>query len=516
MRTTLYQRSKASKKALITLPLWLALLLSVVAGACFMLSLAPFGFWGVALISVMVLYVMLCTNISAKQAFLIGEAYGFGLWATGAFWLYTSIHQYGDISAPLALVMIGLMALIMGLFHAFLAWGFVRFLGRQPLAFASLWVVQEWLKTWLLTGFPWLFAGYAFTEVPIITTLAPVVGVLGISFVVVLLAASMVEVLRKKWGYLVISGVPLLGALALYITNPAWTTPTGKTLSVSLVQGNIPQDLKWLTEFQEKTLAIYATLSQNEWGRDVVIWAEGAIPMFQDDAWPFLSEAAHIAKAHNSAFVTGIPYKDLEAFDPITDEYPPFYNSVIALGQATGIYKKQNLVPFGEYIPMAGLLDILPNLAGNQAVASHSQGKKNQAPIDIKGQKMGVAICYEVAYPDTTRQNAKDSAFLLTVSNDAWFGTSAGPYQHLQMVQMRALETGRWIARGTNTGVTAIINDKGKIVAKAPQFEPAVLRGDVKMMIGTTPFMRFGSYPVLVLVVILIGLSALAKSRQRS
>ena len=504
-----------------TLPLMLRLLIAWLAGAAFMLSLAPYDYWFIAILSPAILYALLLPEMSGRRAFIIGEAYGMGLWCVGAFWLYTSIHDYGDTPVWLSLLAIAVMGLGMGLFHAVLAWIFNRFMGKQPLAFAALWVVQEWMKTWLFTGFPWLFVGYAFTEQHWLSSLAPVFGVFAISFVAVLLAASLVELCRRNAGYVVMSMVLLIVSTALWLINPQWTKPKGTPdLKVSLVQGNIPQDLKWLTKYQMETLRIYATLTRSEWGRDLVLWPESSIPMFQTEAWGFISEMVKIAKATDTTWVTGIPYKDEAAFNPATDKYAPFYNSVIALGaQADGLYKKQRLVPFGEYVPFEGALDLFPGLAGSQEILSYSRGSANQPPLNVRGHKLGAAICYEVAYPDTTRHNAEDSDFLLTISNDAWFGKSAGPLQHLQMVQMRALETGRWFIRATNTGVTAIIDDQGRIIARAPQFERTVLRGNLQARTGRTPFVRFGSYPILIITGLLLLLSYLGKranKRQRS
>ena len=504
-----------------TLPLGLAILIAWLAGALFIFALAPYGVWPLAVVSPAILYALLMADITGRRAFIIGEAYGMGLWCVGAFWLYTSIHDYGDTPAWLALILIVLMGLGMGLFHGFLALIFNRMLGRQPLAFAALWVLQEWLKTWLFTGFPWLFVGYAFTEQHWLSSLAPVAGVFAVSFVVVVLAASMIELLRRRGGYIVVPLALLALSTLLWLLNPQWTKPKGTPdLSVSLIQGNIPQDLKWLTEFQVETLEIYATLTRNEWGRDIVLWPESSIPMFQTEAIGFISEMVKMAKATNTTWLTGIPYKDETAFDPKIDKYPPFYNSVIALGaEGEGLYKKQRLVPFGEYIPFEGMLDILPNLAGNQDIMSYSRGNDQQLPLKVRGHNIGAAVCYEVAYPDTTRRNAINTDFLLTISNDAWFGTSAGPLQHLQMVQMRALENGRWFMRATNTGVTAIIDHKGRIVERAPQFERTVLRGNIQARVGQTPFMRFGSYPILIIAGLLLLLSYLGKranKRQRS
>ena len=495
------------------MPLGLTIVIALLAGAMFLFALAPYGIWPIALLSPAILYALLLPEMTGKRAFFIGHAYGTGLFCVGAFWLYTSIHVYGNTPVWLALIMIALMGLGMGLFHGFLALIFNRMLGRQPLSFAALWILQEWMKTWLFTGFPWLFVGYAFTEQYWLSSLAPIAGVFAVSFVAVLLAASIVELLRRRGGYMIVSIALLVISTSLWLLNPQWTKPKGTpNLSVSLIQGNIPQDIKWLTEFQVETLNIYATLTSTEWGRDIVLWPESSIPMFQTEAWGFINEMVKIANETNTTWVTGIPYKDEAAFDPSIDKYPPFYNSVIALGaEAEGLYKKQRLVPFGEYIPFEGLLDILPDLAGSQDIMSYSRGSEQQSPLQVRGHSLGSAVCYEVAYPDTTRKNAIGTDFLLTISNDAWFGTSAGPLQHLQMVQMRALENGRWFMRATNTGVTAIIDHKGRIVERAPQFERTVLRGEVQARVGNTPFMRFGHYPVLFVITLLLLLSYLGK-----
>lgn len=490
------------------LSLWPALLAALIAGVMFVFALAPYGVWGVAILSPLILYALLLGKISPRRAFLTGLVYGTGLWATGAFWLYHSIHHYGNIASGLALVMIGAMALVMGLFHALMAWVFVKFLGRQPLSFAGVWVIQEWLKTWFLTGFPWLFVGYAFTDLPFMTSLAPVGGVFLISFVAVLFSASLVELLRARAFYMVLSVAVLTIATLLFWLDVAWTKPTGKKLTASLVQGNIPQDLKWLTMYRQKTLDSYAHLSRYEWGQDLVVWPEGAVPLFQDEAWPFLSQMADVARAGRTYFITGIAYKEDKENGKADDQSPLFYNSALMLGAGEGIYKKQRLVPFGEYIPLQGMFDILPQLANSGL--SHSRGKSAQANLVVANHPMGVAICYEVAYPNITRINAKDSEFLLTISNDAWFGASAGPHQHLQMVQMRSLEMGRWFLRGTNNGITAIIDDKGRIVQRLAQFEAGVLRGVVQMRTGKTPYALLGDYPIVLISGLLLVLSIIA------
>ncbi|KAF7277623.1 hypothetical protein GWI33_002962, partial [Rhynchophorus ferrugineus] len=286
-----------------------------------------------------------------------------------------------------------------------------------------------------------------------------------------------------------------------------WVTPKpGKPLTVSLIQGNIPQDLKWLVEYQAETLSIYATLSQTEWGRDLVVWPEASIPMFQTDIQPFLKIIQEHATERGSAWVTGIPYWDVKNS---TQNTPLYYNSIMATGaNSEGLYFKQRLVPFGEYIPLSGALYwVLPGVQDGITLAGFSAGHDHQPPLKIHNHQLASAICYEVAYPNITRKNAKNTDFLVTISNDAWFTGTAGPWQHLQMVQMRAKENGRWIIRATNTGVTAFINAHGHIVKQLPMDMRAVLRGELPAMTGETLYSRYGDWMILIFSLLLLVLA---------
>ncbi len=495
-------------------PVW-RLLLALLAGAALPLAFAPYGWWWVAFLSPALLFALLWGQ-SVWRAFWLGEAYGVGLWAVGAFWLYTSIHIYGDTPAPLALGMIAVVALVMGLFNAVSCALHQRSAAGSPLAFAGWWVLAEWCKTWMFTGFPWLLVGYGMTG-RWLDGYAPVGGVLLVSLVVVLVAAASVTLLQQRQWRWAVPVAGLLG-LGLALAPIEWTQKKpAPPLSVSLVQGNIPQDLKWLTEYRQRTLDIYAGLSESEWGRDLVVWPESSIPVFQTDVPDFLHDMAATARLFGSAWVTGIPWQALDEYQDGVDDYPPFYNAIMAAGDdGHGLYKKQRLVPFGEYIPLEGALKwVLPNLKRNMQVSSFSAGASNQAPLEVKGHRLAAAICYEVAYPNLTRRNALGSDFLVTLSNDAWFGTSDGPLQHLQMVQMRARETGRWFIRATNTGVTAFIDERGRLVRVLPRFKPGVLRGELPAMTGITPYMRWGDVPVLALTVLLVGVPGLHRLRKR-
>ena len=394
------------------LPFIYPLLIALFSGAIFSFALAPYYYWWLAILSPALLYACL-RNRSAKQAFALGWVYGIGLWFVGAFWLYTSIHVYGDTNAFLSVVMITIMALVMGLFTATQTWLYRRFFPETPLTFAPLWILFEWAKTWVFTGFPWLFAGYAFTE-RYLDHYAPLFGVFGVSFVVIVLACALVEILNKKLFWMIPSAILLLGAWGAsqltFVEKKA-----EKPLSVSLIQGNIPQDLKWLTEYQMKTLFIYANLSKTEWGRDLIVWPESSIPLFQTDIEPFLEAMNVQAKKSGTAWVSGIPYWD-QAESKIQGQ-PMYYNSIMATGDhSEGLYKKQRLVPFGEYIPLSGLLSwVLPALQNDPSMSGFSRGANDQKPLLVKNHDLGAAICYEVAYPNLTRRNAQQSDFLVTV-----------------------------------------------------------------------------------------------------
>ena len=493
------------------LPLIYPLLIALFSGAVFSFALAPYHYWWLAILSPALLYATLRSR-SAKQAFGIGWAYGFGLWFVGAFWLYTSIHVYGDTNSALSVGMIGIMALVMGLFTAVQSFIYRRFFPETPLTFAPLWVLFEWAKTWVFTGFPWLFAGYAFTE-RLLDGYAPLFGIFGVSFVVLVLACALVEVLNRRVFWVIPSALLVLGAWGaskIEFVSAKNTQP----LSVSLIQGNIPQDLKWLTEYQLKTLGIYADLTKTEWGRDLIVWPESSIPMFQSDIEPFLAAMTAQAKKTNTAWVTGIPYWDISGSE--TAGRPLYYNSIMANGaEAEGLYKKQRLVPFGEYIPLSGLLKwVLPAMQNDPSMSGFSRGEQQQQQLSIHQQHLGAAICYEVAYPNLTRRNASQSDFLVTVSNDAWFTGTAGPLQHLQMVQMRAKENGRWFIRATNTGVTAFIDHQGHIVKRAPQDVATVLRGELPAMQGQTLYTRLSDWPILGFSVFLLILGWIYRPRK--
>ena len=470
---------------------------SLAAGALLPFGLAPYDLWPLTLVSAAGLYWVL-TRRGAKPL-RDGWLFGVGKYGLGASWIYVSIHEYGDAAPPLAVFLVALFVAGMALFPAAAAWLFVRFRPTHATVvaiwFATVWVLLEWLLTWFLTGFPWLFVGYAMLDTPL-EALAPIGGVLLVSFSAVLTAACLV--CWRRWTSWTVAALPWIAAWL--IAGVAWTG-SGAPHRVALVQGDIPQDIKWQPD-AGMIFERYASLSAPFWDRDLVVWSEGVFYTGAAGAREFLS--AMSARA-GGALVLGVALRD-DA--PAGVRY---FNAALARGAGSGIYRKQRLVPFGDYVPFEAALRGLIGFF-DLPMSVLSPGGPGQPPLrGANGIRLGMAICYEIAYPELVREQASDADALITLSNDTWFGASIGPLQHLQIARMRALENGRYVLRATNNGVTAIVDEQGRITARLPQFEPGVLAGVFRSSTGRTPFSRFGS--MLVLVPLMLFLAAVVGVR---
>lgn len=489
-------------------PGWRGHLTAIIAGALITLSLAPFSVWPAGLLALVLLHRLLAP-LTARQAFARGWWFGVGLFLTGASWVYVSIHDYGYAPVPLAAGLTIAWCLALALLSGGFAWSYVRWLRDLPggctLGFAACWVLWEWIRAWLLTGFPWLYIGYAHLNTPL-AGWAPVLGIYGVDLIIALSAAAIASLLasprtQRRWAPLVVSAVLWLGGWLL--TFATWTQPNGEPVKVGLVQANIPQSVKWDRDSFQHTLDLYARLSAPLWNEvQVVIWPEAAIPTYYDLAQPFFDGMGAIARAHDVTLVSGVPYREAAAGDGSgTRGEMVVYNSAMAFGAGDGLYHKQHLVPFGEYIPLEqwlrGLIHFL-----DMPMSDFRAGPAGQSPLRAGAITLAPYICYEVVYPDLVRLARAD--VLITLSNDAWFGHSIGPLQHLQMAQMRALENGRDMIRATGNGVTALIDERGRITRRVPQFEATTLVGSVQPRMGMTPFARMGSQPVLVLCALLV------------
>ncbi|MDF0748874.1 apolipoprotein N-acyltransferase [Marinobacter sp. 71-i] len=485
---------------------WLRAVALLIAGALQTLTFSPFNWWWLGPLSV-ALILLCCLPLAPQKLFRAGWLAGLGLFGTGASWVYISISEHGNTSVPLAIILTVIFVAGLALFHglAFWAWGKLAKDNpiRRLILFPAIWILGDWVRSWLLTGFPWLYLGTAHVDGPL-GGFAPVIGVYGVTFWITVTGGAIVACwwLARNTRY---ASAAIVAAVALlpWITGPVlsnvnWTTLDEEPTTFVSMQGNIPQQIKWDPDFLRDQIVAYLELTENHWDTDLILWPETAIPIPQDQAGKIID---HIGEelGENSTLITGIPWYGFS--DRIEDF--TFHNSIMAIGNGGGIYHKQKLVPFGEYVP---LQQWLRGLIGffDLPMSSFSRGPANQAPLDANGTNIMPFICYEVAYPDFVATNARNSGLLLTISNDGWFGDSIGPLQHLQIARMRALETGRYMLRGTNNGVTAIIDQKGQIQETIPQFERAVLTGEVYVAEGNTPYMQSGSWPVLTLAAILI------------
>ncbi len=466
-------------------------LLAAAAGILTTLTASPFELWWLGPVAAGLIYLGIHT-LTPGQAALRGWSYGLGLFGSGASWVYVSIHDYGYTGVPLALLLTVLFVAGLALFPAVTLWLYRRLTGPRLawLSFAGAWVLGEWLRTWLFTGFPWLLLGTSQVDSPL-APWAPVGGVYLLSLITALTGSLGVELLRRRWW----AALPVAALWLVPLVLPAqWTSPAGEPLRVALLQGNLDQAIKWTAEGQREAANRYSELTRAQADDpDLIVWPEAALPMFEREARPIL-ERVQSNLAPDTALLTGILQRDGEGL---------YYNSVIGLGDVEGEYRKTHLVPFGEYLPLENLL------AGTIAffdlpMPAMTPGPEGQAPLRAAGTTIGNAICYEIIYADRVAAQARHAALLLTVSNDTWFGRSIGPLQHLQMARLRALENGRQVIRATSNGVTAIIDERGRITARAPQFEIASLAGEVTPMQGLTPFTRTGSWPTWLLAALLV------------
>ena len=495
---------------------WIGNSLTLAAGALITLTLAPFDLWPLTFIACIILYLGL-SQLNAGQAALRGWWFGLGMFASGTSWVYVSIHDYGSAAPPLALFLTVIFVAGLALFLGLFGWLWVRFFRQNnhsvsnALSFAALWVVIEAFRGWFLTGFPWLYIGYSQLNGPL-AGLAPLGGVWLISFALALSSALLISLaLNQKWLPRMGAGLLLIAVwgLSFSMQGHQWTEPAGKPLSVTAIQGNIEQNLKWDPAQIEAQLTLYQSLTLNAAPSDLVIWPETAIPILKDQAQGYLDSMERIISRQDSALITGLPLRQNDLQGDLR-----YYNAITTLGDSQGEYRKQKLVPFGEYVP---LQDLLRGLIAffDLPMSDFARGPSQQAPLSAKGYKIAPYICYEVVYPEFAIELAAQSDLLLTISNDTWFGTSIGPMQHLQMAQMRALEAGRWMIRATNNGVSALIDPHGQITVTAPQFEQAVLRGSVVPMQGLTPYLRWQSWPLILLSVLCLMLAVAQRTLQR-
>lgn len=476
------------------------LLLAALAGGLMPLAYAPFGRSPLAWLGLAGLLAVAMRG-SARQAAARGYVFGLAWFGGGLYWIFISCYRYGNMDAASATLVTAALVAYLALFPA-LALYAARRLGTRDGAFLlaapGTLGLAEWLRSWLLTGFPWLAPGYSQIDSPL-GAFAPLLGVAGVGLALTASAALFVYMSnRSRWRWPAALIFVALTAGGLALDGLDWTQPAGPPVRVALVQGNVEQQMKWDPAYFEETLARYRRLSAGHFDADVVIWPENAIPALpsQVDAGYFaaLREAAERGGA---ALLVGMPTEDADG---------RYYNALVQLTDPGGEYRKRHLVPFGEYVPLQRQIGPVLDLLA-VPMSDFSTGGADQPLLQVGASQVAASVCYEILFPQELRAGAA-ADWLINVSNDAWFGDSIAPPQHLDIARMRARELGRPIARATNTGLTAVIDHRGQVTARAAPFEPTVLRGELTPQRGLTPFARFGELPVMLLCVVLCALAS--------
>ena len=482
------------------------MLIAALAGAMAVLAFAPFGYWPLQILSFGVLFYQVLRTTDVKSSARIGWAYGFGWCGAGTHWLYISLHRYGDMAAPLAVIAVALLALLMGIYVALAmgaaAWLRKRWVLSLPamtlLVLPSMWTLFEWTRGWLFTGFPWLAAGYAHNASPL-AGFAPVIGSYGLGWLAALSAGALLLLThRTRWTAL--GGVLALYGAGIGLQQIDWTHAVGRPISVRLLQGNVPQQEKFdpvfvLGALQKYQQAITAAPA------DLIATPETAVTVLPHQLpTGYLDSLGTYAQQSGSTLLVGMP---------VLDEQQRFYNAAIGITPASAPgdyyqYRKHHLVPFGEFVP-PGLHWFVAMMA--IPLGDMGRGARVQPPLQVRDQLVLPNICYEDLFGEEIagqlsnahRHGKQSASVLLNISNLAWFGDSIAIAQHLQISQMRSLETGRPMLRSTNTGATAVIDGKGVVLQLLPPAQQGTLAASVQGMGGMTPYILYGNKLMLAL-----------------
>jgi apolipoprotein N-acyltransferase len=482
--------------------------LALAAGALLVLAFAPFDQWELGFLAPALLF-LVWEGAPPPRAALFGLCFGIGLFGFGIDWIVHSIAVVGHEPPLLAWGLVSSLTLACAVFTAGVGWAAARLaprpgFSRYALVLPALWVLAEWVRGWILTGFPWLDLGYSAVGQVLAQGYAPVLGTLGVSFVLALTAGLIVASVRlpapaHRWGALALLSAVWLLSPALSAIH--WIRPDGPPITVSVVQGDIPQRMKFRPGAWRSGLARYEAMSRMLWhpGR-VVVWPESAVSTWYEEAIRPLRRLRRRIRAHGATLMTGIFHYDFRNGGR--------YNAAVRIGSGpVRFYDKHHLVPYGEYFPVPAFVRAwlrdwkLPH-------SSFTKGPAVQPPFRVDGRWAGISICYEDAFGRDIRRALPKANWLVNVSDDAWFGRTIGPDQQFQMARMRALETGRPLVRADNTAISGLIDARGRLIGQLPPFLPLVLTGSVQPEAGLTPYDRWGDRPIVILAGVLLWVGA--------
>jgi len=493
----------------------LSLTLALLAGVATVFAFAPFGFWALPVVTLGVILLLWQSAPSARAAAWIGFAFGAGLFAVGASWVFIALNTFGGMPLLLAAIGTAGFCAFLALYPATVGWIATRWTAprswQRALGAAALWPIAEWARSIIFTGFPWLSLGYATLpggRPPALAGYAPIGGVFLVSLAIALVAAALALAIdalaaaarRRAAAFAGIALVICAGGAAL--GRLEWTSEAGAPLAVSLIQGNVAQDLKFDPGFNARTFDLYVDLVQSSRGRLVVL-PESAFPLFAHE----VPDAVLLRIISTVVPRSGDAVIGLFTSEPPLEPggTPRYYNSVVTVGTAQPqLYRKRHLVPFGETIPLEALTGWFIRKILAIPLASQARGDADQPPFELAGQRVAVDICYEDAFGAEIRTTAREATLLVNVTNDAWYGRSLAAMQHNQIASMRAIETGRPLLRATNTGITSAIGHDGREIARLPWFTRGILEIEIVGRQGTTPYVRFGDALCIVVALALV------------
>jgi len=489
--------------------LWFAL----PTGAALSLAFAPFDIWPLAILCPAFLF-LVWQDAAPKRAAQLGFLFTSGTFLAGTYWLYNSVYVIGKAPLPIAIfLMLGLVA-IMGAYMAVVGYCQARWLPKQGsarflLALPAAWVLLEWIRGWLFSGFPWLAIGYTAIDTPL-AAFAPLLGVYGVSWVLAAMAGAVaaiaVRVASSSYNLqpTAYSLLILPWLIAYPLWHRDWTTPIGAPISVAIVQGAVPQEMKWTQAQHDSTLQLYRDLTLPHLGTQLIVWPESALPDWAEELGGFYTPLWRQARERGTDLVVG-----QQTFDAKTRKA---YNGVLALSDRPQWYYKHHLVPFGEYFPVPAFVRQWMRMM-SLPHSDFSSGAANQPPLQAAGQKIAVTVCYEDAYGSSQLAVLREATLLVNVTNDAWFGDSTARHQHLQISRMRALEAGRPLLRAANDGISGILNAQGLVVSRLASFKSGVLTGFVQPRSGLTPYARVGNWLVTMGCLAVLAIAYIRRNR---